>query len=73
MMGMKQKPQILGTRRKTARPAWPSAAAWRRRGWLPMVAVVGALMLSACGQKGPLYLPPPPNTASNSNTSTTTP
>jgi predicted small lipoprotein YifL len=42
--------QILGRRRAVSRPHGLSALA---------VAVAGALCLSACGQKGPLFMPPP--------------
>ncbi|WP_230181910.1 lipoprotein [Aquabacterium sp. CECT 9606] len=28
---------------------------------LPVLALLGTLLLSACGQKGPLYLPSPPD------------
>ncbi|MBA4108152.1 MAG: hypothetical protein C0487_00950 [Leptothrix sp. (in: Bacteria)] len=28
---------------------------------LPVLVLLGTLLLSACGQKGPLYLPPPPD------------
>ncbi|MBN2885591.1 MAG: lipoprotein [Chromatiaceae bacterium] len=37
---------------------------WAHKLFILVVLVLGVLsLLSACGQKGPLYLPPPPETA----------
>jgi len=37
---------------------------WAQKLFILVVLVLGVLsLLSACGQKGPLYLPPPPETA----------
>ncbi|MBC7700205.1 lipoprotein [Aquabacterium sp.] len=37
---------------------------------LPALALLGALLLSACGQKGPLYLPSPDQGASSASSGT---